>query len=96
MGIFRTVVEKAAQNKEFRAALSKDPKGAIEKEFGVEFPKDVAIHVHENSAKVVHVVLPNPLELSERRPLTKEELEQVAGGQLRSRFATLPCTNTWC
>jgi hypothetical protein len=96
MGVFRTVLERATKDKKFRSALTKDPKSAMAKEFGIKLPDDVTIEVHENSAKVIHVVLPSPLELTERRPLTKDELKQVAGAKLSPAFVTLPCTNTWC
>jgi nitrile hydratase alpha subunit len=96
MGVFRTIVERAVKDKRFRAALTEDPKSAIAKEFGIELPDDVKVQVHENSPKDIHIVLPNPLEPTERRPLTREELEQVAGRKLSPAFATAPCTNTWC
>ena len=96
MGIFRTVVERAVKDSRFRAALTKDPRGTIAREFGIQLPEDVQIEVHSNSEKTIHIVLPSPMELTERRPLTKEELGQVAGRQISPTFATSPCTNTWC
>ena len=97
MGIFRKVVERAIKDPEFRAALEKDPKSAIAKEFAIEFPKNVVIHLHENSEHVMHLVLPSPLKMQEQPPLDAEALSRMAGLRARPREeVTYPCTNTWC
>jgi hypothetical protein len=64
----------------FRQRLLKNPKDAIQKELGLELPKQITVQVHENSATVVHLVLPAPLDLSTDRTLSESELGQVAGG----------------
>jgi hypothetical protein len=42
----------------------------------------VKVHVHQNTADIVNVVLPAPLEVSTDRTLSQQELEQVAGGMM--------------
>jgi len=52
-----------------------DPHTAIENEFGVKLPGDLAINVLEESPKVVYLVLPvNPENLPD------EILDSVSGG----------------
>jgi len=84
MGTTRAIVNKAMKDAEFRTRLMKDPKAAIEKEFGVQFPDGVKVQVHQNTADVVNVVLPSPLEVSTDRSLSQQELEQVAGGLMKN------------
>jgi|WetSurMetagenome_2_1015567.scaffolds.fasta_scaffold298261_2 hypothetical protein len=70
------IVAKAWSDELFKKRLLADP-AAVLKEHGIELPTEVAVKVVEDSAKVVHLILPNPpVELSE------EEMNQVAGGTL--------------
>ena len=80
MGATRDIVSRAMKDQTFRQNLLKDAKTTIQKELGIEFPEGVTIQVHENAPNVVHLVLPSPLDMSTQRPLTKEQLQQVAGG----------------
>ena len=68
------IVGKAAEDAEFRARLLGDPKGAIGQELGVTIPASLSIEVHEQSADVVHLVLPPDSRLNEG------DLQAVAGG----------------
>ncbi len=68
------IVGKAAGDAEFRARLLGDPKGAIGQELGVTIPASLSIEVHEQSAEVVHLVLPPDSKLNEG------DLQAVAGG----------------
>lgn len=72
------IVAKAWKDENFRKKLVNDPKGALEKEWGVKLPKEVEIHVHEEKGHDIHLVIPrNPASGS----LTDEDLDKVAGGQ---------------
>ena len=68
------MVAKAWSDELFKKRLLADP-AAVLKEHGIEVPAEMAVKVVEDSAEVVHFILPSPpVELSE------EELKQVAGG----------------
>lgn len=88
----REIVTKAAKDEEFRKRLLSDAKSTIEKEFKLEFPKDIVVKVHQDSPKVINIVLPAPLEVTSDRTLSTQELEKVAGGSMG--FYTL--TNCKC
>lgn len=53
-----TIVQKARNNPDFMEQLMKDPKTAIEQAAGVKLPDDVNFHIHRQSSKDVHLVLP--------------------------------------
>lgn len=78
MGATKTIVSTAMTDAGFRAQLLKDPKRAIES-LGVHLPAGVSVQVHENSASVVHIVLPGP-EIPIGQGLSDRELDAVAGG----------------
>jgi hypothetical protein len=70
------VVARAWSDELFKKRLLADP-AAVLKENGIEVPKEAAVKVVENSAKVVHLILPGrPAELSET------ELDQIAAGAI--------------
>ena len=68
------IVDKAAEDVDFRARLLDDPKGAIEEELGVAIPASMSIEVHEESGETAHLVLPPDSRLSEG------DLQAAAGG----------------
>ena len=68
------LIGKATRNDEFRARLVADPKDAIRNEWGMTFPDEFTIEVHEESADTGHLVLPPPSKLSEA------DLYRAAGG----------------
>ena len=68
------IAMKAAEDDDFRARLTADPRATIEAEAGIRFPDGYRIHVHEESATDAHVVLPPKPELS------REQLDRIAGG----------------
>ncbi len=72
------LVKKATENVAFREALLKDPKDAIQKEFGIEVPASRKIFVHQNTGEETHYVLP----VVKTGALTDAELDAVAGGNL--------------
>jgi hypothetical protein len=68
------VVAKAWSDEEFKKQLLSDP-AAVLKEHGINLSADVTLKVMADSAKEVHLILPErPTELSDA------ELSQVAGG----------------
>jgi hypothetical protein len=71
------VVARAWSDGAFKDRLLRDPMAAL-KESGIEPPADVTFKVVENSAKVMHLVLPEPPSSVEE--LSDAELDQVAGG----------------
>jgi hypothetical protein len=79
MGATKTIVTKALKDPGFRQRLVKDPKAVIEQELGIHFPEGVSVQVHENSSRVVHLVLPGA-EVAVERGLSEQDLAAVAGG----------------
>ena len=73
-GMRDALIDRAAGDAEFRSRLPADPKAAVKEEFGFDAPEDLSIEVHEQTSKIVHLVLPPPDVLNET------ELKQVAGG----------------
>ncbi len=69
------LITKATEDPEFREQLKADPRGTVEREFGVKVPDDVEITVLEESPKHAYIVL--PMKASDLSP---EELDAVAGG----------------
>ena len=69
------LVQKAASDSSFRAALLADPRSTIEAETGLRIPGSIAVNVVEESAEKLCLVLP-----SAAGELSDLELEAVAGG----------------
>lgn len=67
------LLEKAAEDEEFRAKLLKDPRATIAEEFEMKIPSGFKIVVHEDTSDTTHLVLP-PL-----ARLTIAELQSVSG-----------------
>ena len=68
------LIGKATRDGEFRARLVADPKDAIRNEWGMTFPDEFTIEVHEEAANTSHLVLPPPAALNEA------DLYRAAGG----------------
>ncbi|MCY4190670.1 MAG: NHLP leader peptide family RiPP precursor [Rhodospirillaceae bacterium] len=68
------LLNRAAEDMDFRAQLVSDPKAAIREELDVDLAEDVKIHVHESDFNTVHLSLP-PSQLDE------EQLEAIAAGR---------------
>ncbi len=70
------ILNRAAEDGDFRARLIADPKAAIASEVGTVIPDGFDVLVHEDSATTSHLVLPpSPA-------LTEAELEMISGGWL--------------
>jgi hypothetical protein len=80
------IVAKAVKDPKFREELKKDPAAAIEKAIGVKLPAGMTVKVVEDTAAVVHLVLP-----PSARPLSEKELGKVAGGAAAG--VTQDCTD---
>jgi hypothetical protein len=80
MGLTREIVSRAVKDEAFRKRLVADPKATIAKEFAVEFADNVTVRVHQDTPGVINLVIPAAPDLSAQRPLSPEQLDQVAGG----------------
>ena len=93
----RDIVARAMKDEGFRNRLLQDAKGTIQNEFGIHFPQDVTVNVHQNSESVINIVLPTPIDVSSRT-LSEAELAAVAGGMASVRtkeMDTLKCPIKW-
>lgn len=70
------VLAKSVKDPAFRASLLKDANAALEKELGVKAPAGFKVKVVEDSASVVHLVLPPVLS----KELSEGDLGKVSGG----------------
>ena len=69
----------AAKDAEYKKALVADPKKVVAMQLGQDLPDALAIKVVEDTAEVMHMVLPYaPAEGAE---LSDADLEMVAGGK---------------
>ena len=68
------LLEKAAEDTEFRSRLLTDPNTLLKEEMGVTVPEGMTVRVHEEDSATAHLVLPR----SNR--LTEAELASVSGG----------------
>ena len=68
------ILNRAAEDGDFRARLIADPRAAISAETGTTIPDGFDVVVHEDGATTAHLVLPPSPEL------TEAELEKAAGG----------------
>lgn len=73
--VFVSIMEKAAQDDDFRQGLLSDPKATISREFDVAIPDGLRIVVHENDPDTVHLPLP-----AKPQVLSEGQLDQVSGG----------------
>ncbi|MDE0005823.1 MAG: hypothetical protein OXQ29_24295 [Rhodospirillaceae bacterium] len=76
----KRLLSRASKDHEFRDRLAADPKGAIEKEFGVTLAENHEIHVHEETEAATHLVLPPKSRFSE------EEREAARTGAASLEF----------
>jgi hypothetical protein len=68
------LIAKCWADEDFKQKVLTDPAGTLRAE-GMELPEDLSYVAHENTEKVVHLVIPaKPIELSD------EELDRATGG----------------
>ena len=68
----------AATNPQYRAALLKNPKSVVAKQFNMAIPDNVQIKAVEESANTIYVVVPHAVAAGAE--LDDADLEKVAGG----------------
>lgn len=68
------IIERAAEDADFRARLLDDANKVLKDELGVAVPDGLMVHVHEDTASNAHLVLPRSSQLS------SEEMASVRGG----------------
>lgn len=68
---------RAGQDTAFRQALVADPRGTIDREFGVQLPSNLALRVVEENPTTRYMVLPPA---NTPGSLSDTDLEEVAGG----------------
>ncbi|MCW5315517.1 NHLP leader peptide family natural product precursor [Nostoc sp. KVJ3] len=87
------IIAKAWKDEAYKQELLTNPKAAIEREFGVEFPADVKVQVLEENSTSLHFVLPmSPVAIAQE--LSEEQLEAIAGGVgLSAVLITVKVTN---
>ena len=92
------VIEKAAEDTEFRArlvedpksAVVEDPKSAVERELDISIPAGMAVQVHEESADTVHLILPPNSKLSQA------DMQAIhAGHHLTDRYGNPISQEQW-
>lgn len=88
------IIKKALTDSAFKAELLKNPAAAVEKATGVKVPAGITVKVVEDTASVVHLVLPSTAAKGE---LSDNQLEKAAGG-LKCQVTTIDCpdnTRPW-
>jgi hypothetical protein len=70
------VIAKAWTDPAYKKRLLKEPAKVVAAE-GIKIPKGTKVHIHENSKKAMHIVLPARPDAA----LTADALNQMAGAQ---------------
>lgn len=81
------LIGKALNDSSFKETLKKEPAQAIQKATGVVVPAGITVKVLEDTATLVHLVLPAPMPKVSGE-LDEKQLESVSGGTGRQ---TLGC-----
>ena len=68
----------AGSNPQYRAALLKNPRSIVEKQFNMALPDDLKVKAVEESASTIYVVVPHAVAAGAE--LDDADLEKVAGG----------------
>ena len=74
------VLARSRDDEAFRAELLGDPHTALEREFGIHLPNGINVHVHEDTTRDVHLVVPTKDRMSD------EELAAISGGATWTEF----------
>jgi hypothetical protein len=72
---------RARDDEAFRQEMLSHPRAALFRHLGISLPAGVQLHVHEDTARDVHLVLPAQEGAGGLQDLSDAELEQVSGGQ---------------
>jgi hypothetical protein len=68
----------ASGNAQYRAALLRNPRAIVEKQFNMKVPDNVTVKAVEESADTIYVVVPHAVAAGAE--LDDADLEKVAGG----------------
>ncbi len=68
------IIQRAAEDDDFRARLTSDPTATVGAELNVELPEGLTINVHEDGSDTVNLVLPPKTQLGEG------DLQSISGG----------------
>ncbi|HEU5374625.1 MAG TPA: NHLP leader peptide family RiPP precursor [Ktedonobacteraceae bacterium] len=93
----QAIIDKAMRDEAFRQRLLRDPRGALQDAFGAFIPASVTIHVHEETASDVHIVIPGAkgaygASQGNVQELSDADLEVAVGGMMASGGKTGCCT----
>jgi hypothetical protein len=83
------LVAKAVKDPKFREELKRNPAAVIEKSAGVKLPAGLTVKVLEDTAGVVHLVLP-----PDAGALSEADLKKVAGGADAATYGNLCAAST--
>jgi hypothetical protein len=86
------LIQRALQDAEFRRQLANNPKVAIASETGLLISDEIAVEVHIETPRTLHLVVPVPYEGDGQ--LGEEELAFVAGGLAIAQSAS-PGVAAW-
>jgi hypothetical protein len=75
------IMRRAMNDEAFRQELLSNPRYVLVQKLGISVPEGVKIHVHEDSASDLHLVLPVKAGAGGLQELSDTDLEQVTGGQ---------------
>lgn len=78
------LIQKAQQDDAFRTELLANPRAAIERQLGVDFPADMKFTVVEETGRSFYLVLPPK---SGSAALSEQELGSVTGGKINEAAA---------
>lgn len=84
------LIGKAQQDDAFRAELLANPRAAIERQLGVDFPPDMTFTVVEETGRSFYLVLPSK---PASAALSDQELGAVTGGKMREEAAAAGITD---
>src|SRR5579883_380921 len=92
----QAIIDKAMRDEAFRQRLLSDPRGALQEAFGATIPPGVTIHIHEETASDVHIVIPGAkgaygASQGKARELSDADLEVAVGGMMRDRGDITGC-----
>lgn len=76
------IVQRSLQDESYRRRLLEDPRAAVEEELGTRLPEGVRVRAVEETAETIYLVLPSASPVEESSPLSDQELQEVAGGQV--------------
>jgi hypothetical protein len=76
--LHQQIMARAMNDEAFRQELLANPKAVLERELGITLPRGASVQVHEDTAAILHLVLPKKLVVSEPVDLSDAQHEQVS------------------